>query len=167
MFVVKKGRMTNEMCSFFELVQEKVLKGKAKNNSILIVTDCETSWIEKEKDTNEGLKRAIKNCNGLYYGFKLKFDDEDDDEDQKEKNIKKRQTSINNFISFLRNKNFNKINLEHVQTDEFDKEWYHQIVPILFQVMKTLLNPKGAFNDYSKMGESTMRKGDFVECTLS
>ena len=49
LFIVRNGRFTNEHVEFFRDIQEGVFLNKCKNNSILVVTNCENGWIEKEK----------------------------------------------------------------------------------------------------------------------
>jgi hypothetical protein len=137
---VKKGKFTTEICKFFETVQQRILKNKAKNNSILLVTGADNDWATSNKESDKYMKRAIDNCNGLYYGFDLKFDHKQDDEDDRSKNLKKRQTSIDEFINYLNSKSFEKVNLNHVQTAEFEKEWYEYIIPILLEILKTMVS---------------------------
>ena len=134
LFVVRKLRFTNEVVKFFEMVQEKVLKDKCKNNSILVVTDCDKGWINNQLE-NKHLKKALDNCNGLYYEFFLKFDKPDDDDEDRLKNIGKRQKAIDDLLAFLGRQSFEKIDLSHVQTAEFKAEWYEYIIPNLLKIL--------------------------------
>lgn len=114
-FVVRKGRFSNDIVKFFGEIQEKVLKNKCVNNSILLITDCnKKGWVEQQ-GSNEYLQKALENCNRLYYEFYLKFDGDDDDEDDRNKNLEKRQNAINDLVKYVNSKSFEKICLKYVE----------------------------------------------------
>jgi predicted GTPase len=139
-FVVKKGRFSNEIVQFFEIVQEKVLKNKCKDNSLLIVTDCNKGWIDREDQRkNEFIQRALKNCSNLSYEFFLNFDQPNDEEEDIKRNFEKRQKSINKFVDYLDNLRFEKVNLEYVQSFEFEQDWNNSISPSLITLMTEML----------------------------
>ena len=84
-FVVKGGgRISNEVVVFFKSIQ-KLFHNKFKSNSILLLTHTREGWVKEQ--SNENLQEALDNCNGKYFEFNLKFDDQDDDdEDRKKRN---------------------------------------------------------------------------------
>ncbi len=108
-FVVKKGRFSQEVVEFFRDIQEKVLKNKCEANSILLVTDCsKKGWVDEQK-SNEYMKRALKSCQDRYFEFHLKFDLEEDDDDDKMKNLEKRQKAIDELVRYVDSLDFKKI----------------------------------------------------------
>jgi hypothetical protein len=143
-----------------------VLKDKAKNNSILIVSGTNNDWVRSNKDSNKNVKQIIDNCNGNYYGLNLKIDEPGDDEDDKSKNAKKRKTSIDEFMTFLDSKSFNKLNLDHVQSAEFENEWQTQVIPNLVALMAAMaLGPELAFA--AAMTQTPFMKKKVAEFTKS
>ena len=76
---------------------------------------------------NEFLQRALNSTNRVGYEFNLKFDDEDEtDTNVIVRNLVRRQSSINDLISFLDNQQANvKCDLSFVQnakvTQDMDK----------------------------------------------
>jgi hypothetical protein len=133
LFFLKKNRFKQEDVNFFHFFQDIILLGRCKKNSILIMTNCEKGWLEKdEQKTNKDLQKIIENCDGQTYEFRLRLDDknEDDDEDLK-KNITKREKSIKELNEFLEGKTFDKISLEYVQTENFKKFWSKDVMPVL------------------------------------
>ena len=132
LFVAKKSRFTKELTEFFEIMQEKVLKGTCRANSILLITDCNKGWLQRpEQAANRYIQKALDNTNRLNYEFSLKFDDTYDeaDESAKEKNYNKRQKAIDELISFLDQRSFNKIDLSYVQTPEFERTVREELTP--------------------------------------
>ena len=128
LFVVRKGRFTNELVEYFEIIQESLLQNTCKNNSAVIVTGCIKGWMEKpDQLENEFLQRALNSTNRVGYEFNLKFDDEDEtDTNVIVRNLVRRQSSINDLISFLDNQQANvKCDLSFVQnakvTQDMDK----------------------------------------------
>lgn len=134
-FVVKKGRFTRELVNFFTSVQEKVLEGKCRNNSLVLFSDCE-KWVEKQDD--QYLKKAIANCNGVYYEYSLRFDRESDENEYKALNLKKRQEAVDKLLKFLNSHEFKEIDLSHVQSKEFEKNYNEKILPELIQIMNEM-----------------------------
>lgn len=134
LFVVRKGKFSQEVVEFFATVQEKILKNKCVKNSILLVTDCETGWIEAEEKSNEYVNKVLKNCNKLYYEFSLRFDRGDDTHQDKISNLKKRETSIQKLVQFLDEKSFEKIDISYIKSSEFLTEWENKILPALITI---------------------------------
>jgi hypothetical protein len=132
LFLVRKGKFSQDVVEFFKTFQESVLKNKCVKNSILIVTNCETGWVEAdEQRSNEFVKNILKNCNNLYYEFSLRFDRGDDTPQDKLNNIDKRANSIRALVNFLDEKSFEKIDISFVKSAEFTSEWQSKIVPAL------------------------------------
>ena len=134
-YVVKKGRFTNQTVEFFNVIQNKVLKDKCKNNSVLIVTDCnDPEWTRRQLN-DEFFTKVIENCGGIEnaYCFRLRFENEASDEEN-------RQEAINRMLEFLNSKNFEKIDLSHIQTKDFDLEWVRNIVPKLIKILAKAFN---------------------------
>ena len=75
LFVIKQERFRNETVEFFKLMQDEVLRGKTKRNSILICNGCQKGWLETERRTNEFLNKALINCNNVSYEFNLVFNE--------------------------------------------------------------------------------------------
>ena len=122
LFVVKEGRFTKELVTFFKEVQRNVLK--CVENSILVVTGGKTkNWINDqiEKEKNEEVREALRNCNNVSYEFFLKFDDQDDDDSDREKNRSKRQKSIESLVQFINSQSFENIDL-HLVPESVPKE---------------------------------------------
>ena len=143
LFTVNQGRFTNQIVEFLEIIQEKVLKKKCIENSVLISTGGnEKDWIKKEMKTNEFVKKTLKDCNNKFYEFALKFDYILDDQQDREKNIKKRQHAIDNLLLFLteQTKSFEKIQLSHIQEKGFSTEWHDIIFPLLTRIFSKILN---------------------------
>jgi hypothetical protein len=139
LFFLKKNRFKQEDVNFFHFFQDIILLGRCKKNSILIMTNCEKGWLAKdEQKLNKDLQKIIENCDGQTYEFRLRLDDknEDDDEDLK-KNITKREKSIKELNEFLEGKTFDKISLEYVQTEQFKKFWFKQVMPVLGKLLKS------------------------------
>jgi ribosome biogenesis GTPase A len=137
-FTFRKGRFTNEVVKFFEAVQEKVLKNKCKNNSILLVTEAEKGWVVAQQD-DPFIQKAINNCNGRYYEYSLRFDRKDDDEEDKKRNIQRRKKAVDEFLSYLTNLNFSEIDLAHVQTAKFEADYQNEIKPELINIINDLM----------------------------
>jgi hypothetical protein len=141
-FVVRKSRITKETVEFFDLVQEKVLRNKCKLNSILLITDCRDSeWARRQVD-DQFFKKIVENCGGIEntYCFYLKFENEENDE-------QKRQEAINRLVAFLNGKTFDKVDLSHIQTSEFNFEWIKVIVPAFIKILATYFGATGAISD--------------------
>ncbi len=121
-FVVKKGRFSQEVVEFFREIQEKVLKNKCKTNSILLVTDCsKKGWVDEQK-SNEYMKRALKSCQGRFFEFHLKFDLEDDDDNDKMKNLEKRQKAIDQLVRYVDSLDFKTIVIIYKFKQEVEQE---------------------------------------------
>ena len=136
-FVVRKGRFSNETVNFFRAVQEQVLKNKCFNNSFLLFTDAPKGWVNNQ--TDQFFKKALQNCNGQYYEYSLRFDRDDDDKDEKINNIKKRQKAIDEFSAYIEYLNFQEIDLAHVQTAKFEDDFNNNIVPELMKIMQSMI----------------------------
>ena len=130
LFVIKKGRVTTELVEFLELVQVHILKNRCKNNSLLVLTNCEEGWVLRQQD-DSNLNRALANCNGLFYELKIRFDQEDDDEEDRAKNLKRRQTAVEDFVGVVMNLPYDKIDLSYVHSTEFEIFWNEKIGPML------------------------------------
>jgi predicted GTPase len=110
-FVVKKGRFSQEIVNFFRDIQENVLSNKCEANSILLVTDCsKEGWVNQQKN-NPYMVEALKSCQNRFFEFYLKFDLEDDDDDDKKKNLEKRQKAIDKLVNFVSDCNFPKVDI--------------------------------------------------------
>jgi hypothetical protein len=132
LFVVRKGKFSQDVVDFFGTFQASVLKNKCVKNSILIVTNCEIGWMEAdEQRSNEFVKNILKNCNNLYYEFSLRFDRGDDSPQDKLNNVNKRADSIKELVKFLDEKSFDKIDMSFVKSKEFFNDWQEKIVPAL------------------------------------
>ena len=97
-YVFKKGRLTEDDVFFFETIKNE-LKNFPKSNSVLVVTKCEKGWVECQE--NSYLTKAIKDCNGNYFEFELRFDREDDPPGLEKYNREHRQQSIDELIQFF------------------------------------------------------------------
>jgi len=132
LFVVRKGKFSQDVVDFFGTFQTSVLKNRCVKNSILLVTNCERGWMEAdEQRSNDFVKNILKNCNNLYYEFSLRFDRGDDSPQDKLNNVDKRADSIAALVKFLNEKSFEKIDMSFVKSKEFFNEWQNKIVPAL------------------------------------
>ena len=144
-FVVRKGRFSNEVVQFFKSVQEKVLRNKCFDNSIILVSDAPENWVQEQNDPF--IQNAIENCNGRYYEYSLRFDRKDDEEEDKLRNISKRQKTVDKFIKYLSELNFKEIDLSHVQTVQFEEEFKNNIVPDMIKIMNTMMDKMSEQNE--------------------
>lgn len=144
LFVVPKGRFSNEIVKFFEVVQKEVLKNKCKKNSILLITNCDKNWVVPQIDSAESeifskeLKNAVDKCDGNYFEFKLKIDDQDDNDEDKSRNISRRKKCIDELVRYILSKQFEKQDLTYIQSAEFERTWYAEIVPTLIDILAIL-----------------------------
>ena len=100
-FVIRKGRFSNQDVDFFELVQEHVFKNKLLNNSILVVTNCNKGWLEEPlQKYNTPLQKVLKNCRNISYEFFLKLDKDDENLTDRDRNFQNRKNSINHSLIF-------------------------------------------------------------------
>jgi hypothetical protein len=145
LFVTNVGRFTQQDVKFFELMQQKVLQNKCKNNSILIVTGSDKKdWVEKQIKTDQYFREVYLNCNNCSYEFdlKLKVDDVEDENDKQqllETYKRVNQRSIDKFTRFLKEKNFVKIDLSDIKTDAYTSFWMKVIIPTLAQILSQVI----------------------------
>ena len=118
-FVIRKGRFSNQDVDFFEFIQEHVFKNKFTSNSILVVTNCSKGWLDEPlQKYNSALQKVLKNCNNVGYEFSLNFDKDDDDSTDRSRNFQKRQNSIDAFVNFIDNLKFKRVNLNSLSPQE-------------------------------------------------
>ena len=99
-FVIKKDRL-NEITEFLFTndFQESFFKNLEK--PILIVTNCDKGWVEKQK--HEAFRKIIENFENRYIEFNLlKIDFSEDDDEFKKMILDKNQKQIDSFIQKLR-----------------------------------------------------------------
>lgn len=118
LFVLKVGRVSNEIVDFFELIQNEILLNRCRSNCVLIITGAPPGWIERQAGNTE-LQRILDGCNRCSYEFSLKFDRHDDDDDDKIRNITKRRMSINEIVNYLNTRNFQPVELNHLRENAF------------------------------------------------
>jgi ribosome biogenesis GTPase A len=94
-YVFKQGRLTVDDVFFFETIRQE-LKNFPESNSVLVVTKCEKGWVECQE--NSYLSEAIKDCNGNYFEFDLRFDRDDDPPGLDKNNREHREQSIGELI---------------------------------------------------------------------
>ena len=94
-YCFEKGTLKNVHVHFFELIQNFFLKNESKANSLLLITKCEKGWVGKEGNKSKEFEKALNNCDGKYFEFELRFDEEDDYPGTKEYNKRFNQESIN------------------------------------------------------------------------
>jgi predicted GTPase len=136
-FVVKKGRFSQEVVNFFKSVQEKVLEKKCSKNSMILFSDCE-NWVNRQDD--EFLKKAIENCDGRFYEYLLVFDRQSDNDQRKAGNLEMRENAVKKLIRFLDDLEFNEIDLSHVQSKQFEEEYNKNILPEMIKIMEKMMN---------------------------
>jgi GTPase Era involved in 16S rRNA processing len=126
-FMLKKGRLTNETVEFFDLVQDKILKGMCKYNTILIITHCNDSKWARNQLKNKHFARLVKSCGGIQntHCFYLKCDG------AKKVNEQQRGEAIRRLHTFLNRQSYHKVDLSHIQRREFKLEWEADIIPFL------------------------------------
>ena len=148
LFVVKEGRFSKELITFFNEVQTKILKNKCINNSILLVTSRGDTidWISEQKN-DANVQQALANCNSLYYEFYLQFDKISDDDSDKKKNIDKRQKSIDDLVKFISGQSFKKIDLNYV------KENLAEVALVKENAEKKRLEDENMRKDYQRLNE--------------
>ncbi len=120
-FVVKGGRITNEVVEYVTEIQN-IFLGKMKYNSILLLTHIREGWVKEQK--NQNLQKALDNSNGNYFEFNLKFDDNDDDNNDREKKENKRQKAVDKLVKYIEQRYFNEVDLSFVHTEEYEKTWF-------------------------------------------
>ena len=131
-FVVRKGRFSNELVQFFKSVQEKVLKDKCRYNSIVLITDAPKGWVKNQ--TDEYIKKAIDNCNKQYFEYSLRFDTEEDDEDDRMRNLARRKKAVDELLKYLKDLNFNEIDLSHVEKETYEDEYIKLLGELFFDL---------------------------------
>jgi len=148
-FVVKGGRITNEVVKYITEIQN-IFLGKMKDNSILLLTHIREDWVKEQK--NQNLQKALDNSNGNYFEFNLRFDDKYDDDDDRKKNEIKRQNDVNKLVKYIEQRYFNEVDLSFVHTNEYEKTWYDLVYNVfllysgdafLFIVQDCVLNQIG------------------------
>ena len=120
LFVDKKDRFTEQKMKFFELIQNEVFQGKCIKNSIMVVTNCKSGWLQKQN--NQYLLRAMQSCCNLGFEFSLNTDDAIDLEE-----INENQNAIDSIISYIDKYKFQEVNVEHIQTKDFEVKWFNII----------------------------------------
>ena len=140
LFVVQKSRFSNELVEFFKLMQERVLKGKCRDNSILLVTNCNKGWLDrKEQQKNPSVQTALNSTNQMSFEFFLKFDDEDtDNQQERQRNEERRQKAINELVEYLDGMQFKKIDLSYVQSVDFEFEIKTDFIPLMLDLFKRI-----------------------------
>lgn len=144
LYTVNQGRFTNQIVECFQIIQKEIFVDKFIKNSLLVVTGGNgEEWLKKTSQRdNEYVQGFLEMCNGLSYEFSLKFDDKDDDHDDLQRNVKKRQKSIDLLSKFLKEKNFKHIDFSVVQTPEFEVSWrksYLKLIGIVGTILAIAL----------------------------
>ena len=135
LFVIKKGRLTNDTYQFIRTFQDEVMRGKARLNSVLVVNQCEKGWMNKSaQQTNQFMRSILASVAQTYIEFDLKLDHQLDDDRTKVRNALIRQQSIDELTAFIGRRQCDPITVEHIQTAEFETRWLH----ILFSYFQSL-----------------------------
>lgn len=128
LYIVKQGRLTIEQINLINFFQENILDKKLIDNSILIFNGS----IKVNNQINTFIKNELEQSVARRYEFDLKFDDVQDDEIDRKKNILKRQNSIDLLIKFLNEQNFQKKDISHIQSTNFELKWSSSLSSQLF-----------------------------------
>ena len=121
-YVVNKGRFTDETVKFFKVIQRKILKIDCRYNSVLVVTHCnDPEWIIKNRHM-----KFSEQANGIdnAHAFNLKFAypdlDDSDDPEEENKCEQYRQKYIDKLVEFLNDRNLNqRLNLNNFVTRDY------------------------------------------------
>ena len=138
-FVVRRDRFSNQLVELFEAIQEKVLRGKCRHNSILVITSCQKGWLARDEQRNNVfVQRALESTSGVSFEFALRHDEQDADQEEIVINVLRRQKAINELGAFMDSRQFKKIDLSYVQTPEFDSQMHEVFLPIVRNLAKGL-----------------------------
>jgi hypothetical protein len=129
-FVLQMGRINESLKKYLGLFQKDILLGKFKNNSFLLITQAYDNWVEENKDSAE-LKEILELCNNKYYCLDLRPDGKKYPDMSQEQLQQYNKDAIDKFLQYLDGKQFNKVDISQVQTDEYAKTWQKFILPAL------------------------------------
>ena len=168
LFVIKKGRLTNDTYQFIRTFQEEVMGGKARLNSALLVNQCEKGWLNKSGQQSNAFMRAIlASVANMSLEFELKLDHWSDDERIKERNAAIRQHSIDELVRFLDMWRAEPITLEHIQTAEFETRWLHVLYSYLESLAQCIARSfSGAFSTDETTTSTRKGNTDLAEPSL-
>ena len=140
-YVIKKGRLTNETYQFIRTFQQEVFKGTSKYNSVLVVNKCEKGWVEKDAQrANPFMQLMLESVNFVTYELDLKWDHWSDSNETKRSNVVIRQRAIDNLVDYLANLPFERISVKHIQTAEFERTWLKYIYAFLEHLASNIIN---------------------------
>jgi len=113
-YVFSKGRLTDGDVVFFESIQNDVLRNTSRQNSLLLVTQCdEKNWV-KNQGKNPQLQKALHNCDGKYLEFNLRFPKPGETAEHAEHFTKLRKEAIQNLV--------NTVNGFFLESEKIDQE---------------------------------------------
>ena len=122
-FVIKKGRLTNETFQFIRTFQQEVLRNASRANSVLLVNRCDKGWLSRPGQLNNPFVQQIRaSCDDRVVEFDLKMDHSSDDDDIRRRNVLIRQRAIAELLDYFRSLQFARpVNVEHIKSDEFEQ----------------------------------------------
>ena len=141
LFVIKKGRLTNDTYQFIRTFQEDVLRNASRTNSVLVVNQCERGWLDKPAQrSNPFMTQILASVNHMAFEFDLKMDHYTDEEETTRRNAALRQHSIDRLVQFIQNVNVtDAISMAHIQTAEFEASWLRFIYSVLESLARIFL----------------------------
>ena len=146
LFVIEKGHIHNETYELIRHFQQDVLRNKSEHNSALIVNKCiPPGWLDKpEQRDNHWLQLILQSVGHSAHEFELKMDDPRDDDTDKARNRVYRQESIDALVTFLekRENQHAPINLDFIQSGEFETSWLAYIYNYLSYLASFLIKNK-------------------------
>ena len=158
LFVIKKGRLTNDTYQFIRTFQLEVMRNKSCLNSILLVNRCERYWMNrKAQRDNVFMQQILATMNDLYYEFDLKWDHSSDDAKERERNALTRQKAIDELLNFIDILEFEPIRVDYIHTREFERSWLHRIFAYLDSLATRILNGLTGLGSKSRGTEEPSR----------
>ena len=147
MYVIGKGRLTNETYQFVRTFQEEVMRHKARFNSILVVNRCQKGWLDKEAQRrNPYMQLMLASVNRVSYELDLKWDHSTDCVHVRRHNARGRQQTIDELVHFVASLPLvASIQLDHIRSREFESSWLHYLFSYLSTLASAILN--GSFFD--------------------
>ncbi len=108
-YVCQINRFKDDDVECFKLNMDYLKKKLPNSNSFVLINKCYKGWVSKCKEEgtfSRDLNNAIRNCNGNYFEFNLRFSDDQDEEEPphwKEEFRQQRHESINKLVDYVKN----------------------------------------------------------------
>jgi hypothetical protein len=141
LYVVRRGHFEKEVVDFFHIIQDRVLDNHMVNNSVLVVTNCESGWVQRElQKDNKELREAIDLCKGNYAEFKLAFENEGDEESFVNFKQHQRTNAVRALNSYLEQLNLSSVDMSFIQDHAFEVNFENNIMPKFVDLFASIVH---------------------------